>query len=632
MMRRAMRAPRRAMAAPRRVMGALRRVMRVMRAPRRALQPPRRALRPPRSSGAPCTRLRPLALALALAPALLLGRVAQAHAQEQQARLVERTREDGVTLDFQDADLRVVIATLAQVAGLDVVFSNLPNRTVTLRTSAPVPPERVRGYLESVVRAHGLEMVEENGLVRIAGRDSAAAPVPAASQAEALRRGVQQGSVQLYVHPLRHARAEPLAQTISALFGVSSGGFAADPAAPRSLTEELRMQRERPVIQPPAQQQAAPGTALQAGGGAQAQAGGLAAGLVGPVTIVPDPRTNALLIRAVPQDYETLRQAIQTLDARPLQVLIEVLIAEVRRNTQRGLGVSIVVPDNHDAETGITLGGELAGAGAGDLTISALGVGAIRAEVLLRALASDADVTILSRPVILAQNNQSARILVGSQRPFVQLYRALPTDEAVRDQVVTYRDVGTQLTIRPTINPDGYVNLQVLQEVSVATSETQFNAPVISTREAETELLVRDGHTAVIGGLMDRQRDETRSGIPLLKDIPLIGGLFRSTLDRRDMTELFLFITPHVIATDEDLERATEGLKDSTQKLRERLPDPIPLLPDTLFRRLDGISPDSVVPADSVQRADTASAARRPPGRVRQRVVPPKRDPPDVWP
>src|SRR5690606_39121295 len=116
------------------------------------------------------------------------------------------------------------------------------------------------------------------------------------------------------------------------------------------------------------------------------------------------------------------------------------------------------------------------------------------------------------------------------------------------------------------------------------------------------------------------------------KDIPLIGGLFRSTLDRRDMTELFLFITPHVIATDEDLERATEGLKDSTQKLRERLPDPIPLLPDTLFRRLDGISPDSVVPADSVQRADTASAARRPPGRLRQRVVPPKRDPPDVWP
>lgn len=623
MMLRAVRAPHQTRRALWRALGSPSRVTRALRG----------TMRPPQRPGAPATRLRLLALALALAPALLLGRAAQAYAQEQPARTVERTRDGGVSLDFQDADLRVVIATLAQVAGIDVVFSNLPDRTVTLRTSAPVPPERVRGYLESVVRAHGLEMVEENGLVRISGGESTPTPAPGTSQTEALRRAVQQGTVQLYVHPLRHARAEALAQTIGALFGVSSSGSAADPGSPRSLTEELRMQRERPVIEPPAQPQAAPGGAAQAGAGVQAQPGGLAAGLVGPVTIVPDPRTNSLLIRALPQDYETLRQAIQTLDARPLQVLIEVLIAEVRRNTQRGLGVSVVVPDNHDAETGITLGGELAGAGAGDLTISALGVGAIRAEVLLRALASDADVTILSRPVILAQNNQTARILVGSQRPFVQLYRALPTDEAIRDQVVTYRDVGTQLTIRPTINPDGYVNLKVLQEVSVATSETQFNAPVISTREAETELLVRDGHTAVIGGLMDRQRDETRSGIPVLKDIPLIGRLFRSTLDRRDLTELFLFITPHVIATDEDLERATEGLKESTQKLRERLPDPIPLLPDTLFRpRLDGVRQDSVAPANTVQQADTARAVRRPPGRVQQRVVPPRRDPPESRP
>jgi len=626
MMRGVMRAPRMAMRA----------LQKAVKRPSSPMRAPREAIRPLRRPGMPATRLRPLALALALAPALLLGRATHAYPQDQQGRGVERTREGGVTLDFQDADLRVVIATLAQVAGIDVVFSNLPDRTVTLRTSAPVPPERVRGYLESVVRAHGLEMVEENGLVRISGGESAAAPTPGTSQAEALRRAAQQGTVQLYVHPLRHARAETLAQTVSALFGVSSSGFAPDLGGPRSLTEELRMQRERPVIEPPAQPQAtpAPGGAAQAGAGAQAQPGGLAAGLVGPVTIVPDPRTNSLLIRALPQDYETLRQAIQTLDARPLQVLIEVLIAEVRRNAQRGLGVSVVVPDNYDAETGITLGGELAGAAGGDLTISALGVGAIRAEVLLRALASDADVTILSRPVILAQNNQTARILVGSQRPFVQLYRALPTDEAIRDQVVTYRDVGTQLTIQPTINPDGYVNLKVLQEVSVATSETQFNAPVISTREAETELLVKDGHTAVIGGLMDRQRDETRSGIPILKDIPLIGGLFRSTLDRRDLTELFLFITPHVIATDEDLERATEGLKESTQKLRERLPDPIPLLPDTLFRlRLDGVRQDSVMPADSVQRADTTHAVRRPPGRVQQRVVPrTRRDPQDSRP
>jgi type II secretory pathway component GspD/PulD (secretin) len=586
-----------------------------------------RLLRRPRASAAPNARptlLRCLCLAFVLGTAAVCAGMAPLYAQEQQGRGVERSAE-GVSLDFQDADLRVVIATLAQVAGLNVVFSDLPERTVTLRTSRPVPPSEIRGYLESLVRAQGLEMTEENGLVRIAG-----SPATAAADAEARRgttpqRVVRQAQVQLFVHPLRHARAEQLAQTISALFGVSSVAAAEREEGPRSLTEELRMQREAPLAPPQPEQPRAPG---QAGRGEQGA--GLAAGLVGPVTIVPDPRTNALLIRALPEDYETLRQAIQALDARPLQVLIEVLIAEVRRNSQRGLGVSLLVPDNHDSETGVTFGGELVGTGAGDLTISALGVGAVRAEVLLRALASDADVTILSRPVILAQNNQEARILVGSQRPFVQLFRALPTDEAVRDQLVTYRDVGTQLTIRPTINPDGYVNLRVLQEVSVATAETQFNAPVISTREAETELLVKDGHTAVIGGLMDRQRDDTRGGIPILKDIPVLGALFRSTLERRDVTELFLFITPHVIATDEDLERATRGVRDATDRLRRRLPDPLPLLPDTLFPP-DRLAPDSTVRAQDVQRADTAHAAdeRRTPRIIWQRVVPPTRDPPD---
>ena len=121
---------------------------------------------------------------------------------------------------------------------------------------------------------------------------------------------------------------------------------------------------------------------------------------------------------------------------------------------------------------------------------------------------------IVSRPVILAQNNQEARILVGSERPFVQVSRSLPTDAAVRDQVIQYRDVGTKLTITPTINADGYVNLQVLQEVSTATAETQFGAPVISTREASTHLFVKNGHTAVLGGLIDRQQEKTRVGHP----------------------------------------------------------------------------------------------------------------------
>jgi general secretion pathway protein D len=196
-------------------------------------------------------------------------------------------------------------------------------------------------------------------------------------------------------------------------------------------------------------------------------------------------------------------------------------------------------------------------------------------DVALSALASRGNVRILSRPLIMAENNLEARITVGSQRPFVQVFRSLPTESAARDQVVQYRDVGTTLTLLPTINPDGYVNLQVKQEVSSATSEVQFGAPVISNREATTHLFVKDHQTVVIGGLADRQVERTRSGIPFLSSIPLIGALFGGTHDADTQSELYLFLTPHIVATDADadrIRRGTEGRLDSVDAHRQDNP------------------------------------------------------------
>jgi general secretion pathway protein D len=148
----------------------------------------------------------------------------------------------------------------------------------------------------------------------------------------------------------------------------------------------------------------------------------------------------------------------------------------------------------------------------------------------------------------------------------------------VRDQVVQYRDVGTQLTIRPTINPDGYVTMAVLQQVSNATAETQFGAPIISTREAKTQLMMKNNQTVVIGGLIDHQRETTSSGIPILKDIPVLGALFRSSAQTRtNVTEMFIFITPHVLKTDQDLDHVTTDLQTGTEYFQEETKNaPIP--------------------------------------------------------
>ena len=135
--------------------------------------------------------------------------------------------------------------------------------------------------------------------------------------------------------------------------------------------------------------------------------------------------------------------------------------------------------------------------------------------MVLRAAAERGDATILSRPVLLAANNEEAEINVGSQRPFVQVARVLPTDNTARDQVVQYKDVGTRLRVVPTISDDDYVMLQVTQEVNAATAEQAFDAPIISTRSVDTKLLVRDGQTIVLGGLTDRQRERTQGGVPV---------------------------------------------------------------------------------------------------------------------
>ena len=463
----------------------------------------------------------------------------------------------GVRLDFQDTELRLVLAALAEAGNLNIVYGDLPQRRVTLRMSREVPREQVPALLRSVAASNGLRVVEEGGFLRV----EAAGPV----RGEAGDTGpAPPAELTLYVYRLKHARAPALASTLQAMFGGSgvSGAAAGAGLSRRGLSRSLREQQVPPTdpeVETPRRVEAELGDVQVAVPGE----------LRGQVQIVPDQVTNALLVRAEPADWDILRQTIEALDLRPLQVLIEVLIAEVRRTDDFRLGVSV-------SASGIVEGarvtGELTGSDVGDVALDLMKAGAFNLDIALRALSSRGDVRVLSRPVLLAQNNQEAHILIGAERPFIQVFRSLPTDAAVRDQVVQYRDVGTSVTILPTINADGYVNLQVAQEVSTATAETQFGAPVISTRETSTHLFVRDGQTAVLGGLIDRQEDRRRSGVPLLKDLPLLGALFGTTERLTVTAELFVFITPHLVATDEDADRIRDELGNRTQHLRDLLP------------------------------------------------------------
>jgi general secretion pathway protein D len=455
-----------------------------------------------------------------------------------------RAAGDRLTIRFVETDLRAAIQALGRYLPKPVLVGAIEPRRVTFETPNPVPRSQVAALLRGLVESQGLTLMEDSVFFRV--------EIPSAAASAALPRGGEVGErpVQLFVLRLKHARAPDVAATVNLLFG-GAGAFSGTPGlSGGSLADELRRDEAQTLQAPPET------TADQDSRGAS---------LAGPVTIVPDELTNSLLVRASLEDFAVIAQAVEQLDLRPLQVLIQVLIVEIRRDRALQIGVEGMVDGvNPDDQT--TVSGTLFGGGLGDFVLQVMRIGTFQLDAALSVAVSRGDARIVSRPVLLASNNREARILVGSQRPFVQVSRSLPTDAPSRDQVVQYRDVGTKLTVLPTINQDGYVSLLIRQEVNAATSETQFDAPVISTREAETEVLVKDGQTIVLGGLRERQTEVVKTGIPVLSALPLLGGLFGFQDRRTTETELFLFITPRVLKDDE---AAEEAAREALERVSE---------------------------------------------------------------
>jgi len=488
--------------------------------------------------------------AACLAAALTAGRGAR-------AQQVTPARGDSVNIHLLDVDVRTAVQALAAYLDRPVVLGAVQNTRVSVETPRPVARGDVVRLLRSVLESQNLDLVVDTtgGVYRVQPKEEPKPePVPPSPQNSSFGAPGQGGPLELFVIHLRHARANDVSATVNALLGRPSA-LGELGARGGTLARELRGQQVPPGLPSgPAPPGILSSPLVQS------------ATLTGEMTIVPDPRANSLLIRATRADFALIQLAVQEIDVRPLQVLIEVLIAEVRKDRSLTFGTDIDVPPIRRGNTVVE--GASTGGGLGDFVVKVMGIaGDLDASATLRAAAERGDATIVSRPVLIAANNEEAEISVGSQRPFVQVARVLATDNTARDQVVQYRDVGTKLRVLPTISADGYVMLQVTQEVNAATAELAFGAPVISSRSVETRLLIKDGQTIVLGGLTDRQREHRQGGIPVLSQIPWIGGLFGHFSRQVVETELFVFLTARVIRNDDDAERLTSPLRTKVEKL-----------------------------------------------------------------
>lgn len=454
----------------------------------------------------------------------------------------------GVSINLVDTELRSAVLALQGYLDRPVTYSQLGNQRITFTSPRPLARDEVAAILRMILQEQGYTMEEVGGAYRIAPVPQAppAQPPPAAPQPQpqpgAGQSLARSGDMQLYVIRLRHARAADVAATVNALYGRASAlGEVGRTRGGGTLSEQL---------------------ADNANGayGAQnpqgAPPGAPRGELSGNIAIVPDFRTNSLLIRANEGDFGLINAAVQQVDVRPLQVLIEATVAYVRRDFSFALGLGASTPNTRVGDGNTTIGGEArSNTSLGDIVIRALDVGGIDLDLVLSAGESRSNVVILDRPLLLAANNEEAEINVGEQRPFTQIQRS--TDGGVLDEVVQYKDVGTTLRVLPTISADGFVQLQVVQEVNSAAGSAQgLDAPIITTRSITTQLLVRDGRTAVLGGLTGSQRERSSGGVPFLSSIPFLGAVFGRKERENNDFELFVFITPHVIGTDEQMDDA----------------------------------------------------------------------------
>jgi general secretion pathway protein D len=290
------------------------------------------------------------------------------------------------------------------------------------------------------------------------------------------------------------------------------------------------------------------------GGGAGSAASGITADLVGQVEVVADSDTNSLLVLTASKYEDDVRQIIKDLDRPVPQVLIKVLIAEVTHDRSDDLGLDFSILN---LSKGLTAGsnlGNIASATAG----GGLAVNLVESQITttLHALAVADKLDVLSRPYILTSDNQEANILVGQEVPFVTDTRTDSLGQQIN--TIQYQDIGIILDVTPHINPDGLVVMDINPQISSQAAQSVqiqagLNAPVFNSRSASSHVGVQDGQTIVIGGLMQDQKNQTVTKVPVLGDIPWLGLLFQRDQVTKTKTELLIFLTPHVAAAPERL-------------------------------------------------------------------------------
>ena len=287
------------------------------------------------------------------------------------------------------------------------------------------------------------------------------------------------------------------------------------------------------------------------------------------IQFVADDRNNALVITATAEEYRAIESILRQLDILPLQVLIEATIAEVRLNDALEYGLQWFFESGKvtGSSTNNNLGSVAPSFPGFNLVLDTTDV-----RVVLNALSEVTDLEVVSSPQLMGLDNQLARLQVGDQVP-ISTQTAVSTidPDAPIVNSIQYFDTGVILEVTPRVNATGLVTLEISLEVSdaIETETSGINSPTIQQRAITSIVAVQSGETVALGGLIRDSSSESVSGIPVLKDIPLLGNLFKSTGVDSNRSELLVLITPRVIRGPAQARAVTDELRKRLTTLRD---------------------------------------------------------------
>ena len=492
-----------------------------------------------------------------------------------------------ITLDFADTDIREVTAQiLGRLLGLTYVIDPAVRGSVSFRSAEPLTRAQLLPALRAMLAQNGAGMVQTDGLIRVTPSLAAGGPAGA----------ILAGSV---VVPLRHAVAEDLARVLQPFVG-TGGRIVAEPGrnaliiATEADTQEALVAMARafdvdslagqsyalfPVVTGGVKEFA---IALQdafrgQAAGPEAPRGGLdplgGANQANPETlrIIPNEQNNALLIYATAPEHEMVAAMLRKLDILPRQVRIDATIAEVTLNDQlqygtqfffRAGGINGILSFANAQNTNPQQAG-LASQFPG-FFLGGRGLGG--APFALNALQSVTTVNVLSSPQLMVLDNQQARLQVGNLVPYLaQTSQSTIAPGAPVINSINYQQTGVIMQIRPRINAGGLVTLDISQEVSDVNPDSQIPgiiSPTFLERNVSSRVVVQDGQTIGLAGLIRDSSSRGNEGLPWLKDIPVLGLLAGKQDNSRGRTELLILITPHVIEDHRDARALTEDLRE----------------------------------------------------------------------